>query len=124
MQPEMYFDKGYCRPECTICSEVCPAGAIKAVSSEEKSSIQIGHAVIDLDLCVINTDNVKCGNCARRCPAGAISLVRKDTSDNNSPMIPVVDEERCIGCGACEHLCPAKPAPAIHVKGHEVHRTI
>ena len=28
MQPEMSYERGYCRPECTKCSEVCPAGAI------------------------------------------------------------------------------------------------
>jgi formate hydrogenlyase subunit 6/NADH:ubiquinone oxidoreductase subunit I len=122
MQPQMSYERGYCRPECTTCSEICPAGAIRPVSVEEKSSIQIGHAVINLDLCVVNTDDVKCGNCARHCPAGAIRMVRKDPADKDSLMIPTVNEERCIGCGACENLCPARPLTAIHVEGHEVHR--
>ena len=122
MQPQMSYERGYCRPECTRCSDICPAGAIRPVSVEEKSSIQIGHAVIDLDLCVVNTDEVKCGNCARHCPAGAIRMVRKDPENKDSLMIPTVNEERCIGCGACENLCPARPLTAIHVEGHEVHR--
>ena len=122
MQPQMSYERGYCRPECTTCSDICPAGAIRPVSVEEKSSIQIGHAVIDLDLCVVNTDEVKCGNCARHCPAGAIRMVRKDPENKDSLMIPTVNEERCIGCGACENLCPARPLTAIHVEGHEVHR--
>lgn len=122
MQPEMSYERGYCRPECTTCSDLCPAGAIRPVSIEEKSSIQIGHVVVNLDLCVVNTDNVKCGNCARHCPAGAIRMVRKDPEDKDSLMIPTVNEERCIGCGACENLCPARPLTAIHVEGHEVHR--
>ncbi len=122
MQPEMSYERGYCRPECTTCSDLCPAGAISPVSVEEKSSIQIGHAVIDLDLCVVNTYEVKCGNCARHCPAGAIRMVRKDPENKDSLMIPTVNEERCIGCGACENLCPARPLTAIHVEGHEVHR--
>ena len=29
MQPEMSYERGYCRPECKKCSEVCPTGAIK-----------------------------------------------------------------------------------------------
>lgn len=124
MQPEMSYERGYCRPECTRCSEVCPAGAILEITKEEKSSIQIGHAVIDLSLCVVNTDEVKCGNCARHCPAGAIKLVRKNPEDAKSLMIPTVNEERCIGCGACENLCPARPISAIKIEGHEVHRTI
>ena len=124
MQPEMSFERGYCRPECTNCSEVCPTGAIRPVTIEEKSSIQIGHAVINLDNCVVNTDGVKCGNCARHCPAGAIRLVHKNPDDPKSLMIPTVDESRCIGCGACENLCPARPFSAIHIEGHEVHREL
>ena len=124
MQPEMSYERGYCRPECTKCSDVCPAGAISPISVEEKSSTQIGHAVVCLDNCVVNTDEVSCGNCARHCPAGAISMVRKNPDDPKSLRIPVVNEERCIGCGACENLCPARPFTAIHVEGHEVHKTI
>ena len=29
----------------------------------------------------------------------------------------------CIGCGACENLCPARPFSAIYVEGNEVHHT-
>ena len=124
MQPEMSYERGYCRPECTRCSDICPAGAIRPVTVEEKSSTQIGHAVVCLDNCVVNTDGVSCGNCARHCPAGAISMVRKDPDDPKSLRIPTVNEERCIGCGACENLCPARPFTAIHIEGHEVHKTI
>ncbi len=124
MLPEMHFSRGYCRPECTRCSEICPAGAIRPVTREEKSSIQIGHAVVNLDNCVVNTDGKSCGNCARHCPTGAINMVHKNPDDPKSPRIPAVIEERCIGCGACENLCPARPFTAIHVEGHEVHKTI
>ena len=124
MQPEMSYERGYCRPECTKCSDVCPAGAIRPITVEEKSSIQIGHAVVCLDNCVVKTDEVSCGNCARHCPAGAISMVRMNPDDPRSLRIPVVNEERCIGCGECENLCPARPFTAIHVEGHEVHKTI
>ena len=124
MQPEMSYEKGYCRPECTMCSDVCPAGAIKPISMEEKSSIQIGHAVVNLSLCVANADEVDCGNCARHCPANAISMVKKNPEDMLSIRIPAVNEEMCIGCGACENLCPARPLSAIHIEGHEVHKHI
>jgi formate hydrogenlyase subunit 6/NADH:ubiquinone oxidoreductase subunit I len=67
---------------------------------------------------------VECGNCARHCPAGAIEMVPSDPDDENSAMIPAVDEEYCIGCGACENLCPARPFPAIYVEGHEQHSTL
>lgn len=124
MQPESSYERGYCRPECTKCSEVCPAGAILKISREEKSSVQIGHAVWIRSNCVPLTDGVECGNCARHCPAGAIAMVPSDPSDETSVKIPVVNDERCIGCGACENLCPSRPFSAIYVEGHENHRVI
>lgn len=124
MQPEMSYERGYCRPECTRCSEVCPTGAIRRVTKEEKSSVQIGHAVWVKKNCIPLTDGVTCGNCARHCPSGAIQMVPSDPEDEQSIRIPVVDTERCIGCGACENLCPARPFSAIYVEGHERHRTV
>lgn len=124
MQPRMEFDRGYCRPECKKCSDVCPAGAIRPISREEKSAIQIGHAVWVADNCLVNTDGVSCGNCARHCLVGAITMVPSDPRNPDSPRIPAVDETRCIGCGACENLCPARPFSAIYVEGHQTHRLV
>lgn len=124
MQPEMSYERGYCRPECTKCSEVCPAGAILQLTPADKSATQIGHAVWVEKNCVPLRDKVACGNCARHCPTGAITMVPSDADDADSLKIPVVNVERCIGCGACENLCPARPFSAIYVEGHEQHRTI
>ena len=124
MQPVMSYERGYCRPECTRCSEVCPAGAIKPIQPEVKASTQIGHAVWIKKNCIPLTDGVSCGNCARHCPTGAIEMVLEDPDNEESAEIPVVNEAVCIGCGACENLCPARPYSAIYVEGHEVHREI
>ena len=124
MQPEMAFDRGYCRPECVKCSEVCPTGAIKPITVEDKSAIQIGHAVWVKDRCIVNTDGVECGNCERHCPTKSIRMVPSDPSDPKSLKIPVINVETCIGCGECEYLCPSRPRSAIYVEGHEMHRTI
>ncbi|MGI6233367.1 MAG: 4Fe-4S binding protein [Prevotella sp.] len=124
MQPTMSYERGYCRPECTRCSEVCPTGAIKPITKAEKSSTQIGHAVWIMHNCVAVIDKVSCGNCARHCPSGAIEMVPLKADDMSSPMVPAVNEARCIGCGACEYVCPARPFSAIHVEGHEVHKNI
>lgn len=121
MQPEMSFEKGYCRPECVKCSEVCPAGAILRITPEEKTVWKVGTASVDYDLCVVNRDGVHCGNCARHCPVGAISMVKKNPDDEKSLRIPSVNEETCIGCGACENLCPSRPISAITVNGYSVH---
>ncbi len=124
MQPVMSYERGYCRPECTKCAEVCPTDAIHLTDKAEKSAIQIGHAVWVKDRCIPLTDGQACGNCARHCPTGAITMIPSDPSNPESLKIPAVDTEKCIGCGACENLCPARPLSAIYVEGHEVHRII
>lgn len=124
LHPTLDYDRGYCRPTCTRCADVCPAGAILPIRPEVKASTQTGHAVWVRANCLPLTEGVSCGNCARHCPSGAIRMVPSDPSWEDSPLIPAVDPERCIGCGACEHVCPARPLTAIYVEGHEVHRTI
>ncbi len=125
MQPHMSFERGYCRPECTKCSEVCPTGAINKIDRAEKSSIQIGHAVWIEKNCVVLTDGVGCDNCATHCPVNAIRMVAaNDKEKYGEHKIPIIDTERCIGCGACEHLCPARPFSAIYVEGHSMHNNI
>ncbi|MBP5235339.1 MAG: 4Fe-4S binding protein, partial [Bacteroidales bacterium] len=102
-------------------SQVCPAGAILQLTPEEKTAVHLGTAAVDRSLCVVERDGVSCGNCARHCPVGAIRMVRLDPEDPDSLRIPAVDESRCIGCGACENLCPSRPYSAIHVNGLQVH---
>ncbi len=108
------YERGYCRPECVKCSQVCPTGAIHPITTADKSSIQIGTAVWNKELCIITKDKVACDLCARKCPTAAIEMIP----------FPMIDPYRCIGCGACEHLCPARPYSAIHVEGVETHRVI
>ncbi|MBO4642092.1 MAG: 4Fe-4S binding protein [Bacteroidaceae bacterium] len=141
MQPEVSFERGYCRPECNRCSQVCPTGAILPITVEQRTAIQVGHAVWNRETCVPVTDGRPCGLCARKCPAGAIQMVPlqsgvhqdgwrwldadgKEIPREKLLMIPVVNEEKCIGCGACENLCPSRPYSAIYVEGHDVHREI
>lgn len=121
MQPTMSYERGYCRPECVKCSEVCPAGAIRPISVIDKSSIRIGHAVWVKENCIPLRDGQPCDNCARHCPTKAIQMVPSDPNDPKSIKIPVVNEEKCIGCGACENLCPGRPFSALYVEGHENH---
>ncbi|MCM1505070.1 MAG: 4Fe-4S binding protein [Muribaculum sp.] len=124
MQPEVSYERGYCRPECTRCSEVCPTGAISLLDVAEKSSVQIGHAVWIKENCLPYTDGTSCGNCGRHCPTGAIVMTAIDPENPRSLKVPSVNIEACIGCGACENLCPVRPFSAIYVEGHERHREI
>jgi ferredoxin len=116
MQPEMSFEKGFCRPECTRCSELCPAGAILPVTKETKTNFHIGTAGVNVNLCLEATGKSPCGKCAEVCPTGAIAMVQQGEHRR-----PTVAEEICIGCGKCEYLCPVRPISAITVNGREVH---
>lgn len=124
MQPEMSFERGFCRPECTRCSQVCPTNAIQPIRKEDKTAIAIGHAVWIADNCIPVNNGDHCGLCARQCPAGAIMMVDYTTSDGRHVSVPAVDKERCIGCGKCEYICPARPFSAIYVEGNETHRAL
>lgn len=124
MQVEASYERGFCRSECTRCSSVCPTGAIQSLTTAQKSATQIGHAVWIEKNCLPLTEGVSCGNCARHCPSGAITMVDARPGEVDSPKIPVIHTERCLGCGACEYLCPSRPFSAIYVEGHECHREI
>ncbi len=117
MQPEMGFEKGWCRPECTRCSELCPTGAIAKIGREEKTQYHVGTAQVNRELCLTENDT-HCGKCAQVCPVGAIQMV---PADGHKFHIPSVNQELCIGCGACEYYCPVRPLSAITVNGKYSH---
>lgn len=139
MQPEMSYERGYCRPECTECSKVCPTNAIKHITLGDKSAIAIGQAVWIKENCVVNTDGLPCDACERHCPTSAITLVPLHPEDEETKpqqggapfgrqpvvlKIPTVNKELCIGCGACEYYCPSRPFSAMYVEGNLRHHLI
>ena len=124
MQPEMSFERGYCRPECNECGEVCPTNAIGSFTRAEKTAISIGYAVFVKENCIVTRDNVQCKSCERHCPTEAITLVDRDPGVENSLKIPAINNEKCNGCGACEYYCPARPSSAIFLEGRKTHSSI
>lgn len=117
MQPVMkYRDGHFCNYDCTVCSQVCPTGAIKPLTKEEKHTVQIGIAHFFPGKCVAVVNSYDCGACAEHCPTAAVHM--KD-NPSGGPRIPEVTPELCVGCGACEQICPEK---AIIVYGNRVHR--
>ncbi len=123
-QPEMSYERGFCRPECNMCSTLCPTGAIQPITTADKSNTKIGRAVCNHKICISLQEGVSCGHCARRCPTGAIKMVHAVKGDTNSPMKPIVNDALCIGCGACEFYCPVRPQAAIYVEGLIDHRPL
>ena len=109
MQPKMYYDKGFCQPNCTICMDVCPSGALTALPLKEKQMTQVGMAHFTLEECVVYLNHTDCGSCSEHCPTQAVSMV--DYKDGLR--IPHVTPEICIGCGGCEYACPARPKAIV-----------
>jgi ferredoxin len=120
LRPVMSFERGFCRVNCISCSLVCPTGAIRPIAKELRSSIQVGRAIVDQERCIVTTDKETCTACFRACPTGALALAGADGKIKR----PAVDQERCIGCGACEYVCPARPMSAIRVEGNLEHRRV
>ena len=116
LQPKMSYADGYCRPECNTCSTVCPAGAIEPLAKFEKLTLSWGVAHVYHRDC-LQRQGVSCGNCLRHCPVGAIRMI----TNRHGIQVPVVDETLCIGCGACENLCPVRPVSAVRVNGRDQH---
>lgn len=113
-QPHLTFSTHvFCTYDCNICSSVCPTGALKHLSIEEKKTTQIGVAQFRKSKCVVFKDEKDCGACSEHCPTQAVHMIPY----KNGLTIPEVTEDICIGCGACESICPARPYQAIYVEG-------
>ncbi|MCL1865180.1 MAG: 4Fe-4S dicluster domain-containing protein [Spirochaetes bacterium] len=117
MQPFLDFNTGYCNYDCTICSEVCPTGAIKRLDKSEKHLIQLGKSYFVKENCITYTNGTACGACSEHCPTKAVDMV----PFKKGLVIPEINQAICIGCGACENVCPVRPLRAIYVEGNRVH---
>ncbi len=114
MQPLLYFQPHcYCNYDCTVCGDVCPNDALKPLSVKEKRLTQMGVVHFVEDQCVVKVKNQDCGACAEHCPTQAVHMVPY----KDGLTIPSVSTEVCVGCGACESICPVRPL-AIFVEGH------
>ncbi|MCL3779820.1 4Fe-4S binding protein [Prolixibacteraceae bacterium JC049] len=117
MQPYMDFNSGLCEFECVRCGEVCPTEAIVKLTKEQKKLTQIGVAHFIKANCIVETDGTDCGACSEHCPTKAVDMV-----PYGDLLLPEVNQEICVGCGACEYACPVVPFKAIFVDGHNVHQ--
>ena len=114
--------KGYCAYTCNICGQNCPVQAIPTLSLEEKRLTKIGTASINQSRCIAWGEHGNCIVCEEMCPLPhkAISLEQKiftqASGDAVEVLLPIVDEDACIGCGICENKCPVEGEAAIRVQ--------
>ncbi len=119
---------GYCEHHCTLCGEVCPTGAIRNISVQEKvgeepfeKPIKLGTAFYDHGRCLPYAMHTECIVCEEVCPTSPKAIwykkahiKRRDGGDLTLKQ-PYVDPQLCIGCGICENKCPVEDLPAIRV---------
>ncbi|MCL2306163.1 MAG: 4Fe-4S binding protein, partial [Planctomycetaceae bacterium] len=122
LQPVVRFQNGFCNYDCTICTRVCPPHALQPLRTpEEKHQVQIGKVHFLQENCVVNTQGSNCGACGEHCPTGAVKMVPFGPPELFLT-IPEIRPELCVGCGACEYICPVKPYKAIYVDGLPTHQ--
>jgi ferredoxin len=117
LQPYQDFDVSFCSYNCSNCSQICPTGAIRPITVEQRRLVRTGTAEFIPDLCVVKTKGTSCGACNEHCPTQAVHMVPWE----KGLTIPEVDSDLCIGCGGCEFICPVRPHRAIIVNGLAVH---
>lgn len=111
---------GYCEYYCSLCTQVCPTGAIRELTVREKTEVSIGSAWIRKDRCLPYALGQPCRVCEEQCPTQpkAITMVETELMMPDGAwapqQVPVVDLELCIGCGICETKCPVEDDPAIY----------
>ena len=119
--PVMKMTIGYCEYECTLCTEVCPTGAIRLLTVDEKQKIKIGLAYIDRNRCLPYASARTCIVCEEYCPTPKKAIwleeaqVTTDQGEKVTVKQPRVNLELCIGCGICTNKCVIKGQPAILV---------
>jgi ferredoxin len=128
---------GYCEFSCVLCGQVCPTGAIQKITEKEKMGIaqppiKIGTAFYDHGRCLPWSMQTPCIVCEEFCPTSPTAIwveevdapVRdsKPGPDGSPPAMktvhlqrPHVDPGLCVGCGACEKVCPVQDQPAVYV---------
>lgn len=128
--PVMKFKIGHCQLKCTMCSEVCPTGAIKKITVEEKlgkgdfqeeGPIRLGTAFFDKGRCLPHAMEIPCVVCEEVCPTSPKAIQTKDSEvkDVYGNIVvlnkPFIVPDLCIGCGICETECPIKDSRAVYV---------
>jgi len=105
--------RGACRYDCDACSRLCPTGALLPLGLKRKRRTRIAEASFDPRRCIVFQEGEKCGRCAKACPTGAVTLRRTGA--------PRLDASKCIGCGACRLVCPAREkAMTVHAVDRQI----
>jgi ferredoxin len=104
LTPEVRYVDSYCLEDCNDCGEVCPSGAIRKFKPADKPSFVMGMAEIRIRECYLQIGK-ECSLCRQYCAYDAVEIRSAPAS---SSRYPVILEECCVGCGACQVVCPPR----------------
>jgi ferredoxin len=128
--PVMNFNIAHCQLKCTLCSEVCPTGAIRKITVDEKlgkgefveqGPIVLGTAFFDKGRCLPHAMDIPCVVCEEVCPVSPKAIQTHDeevkTVFNEMVVLnkPFIVPDLCIGCGICQAECPVRDDRAVYV---------
>ncbi len=127
--PKVVPDWSGCEPSCNNCGHVCPTGAVRALTLDEKRAARIGLAQVDQHTCLPYAGQGSCQLCVDECRmAGydAIEFIRVggeldeqgEPVEGSGHLAPVVRKDRCIGCGLCQMRCHAINVKVKHLLKH------
>jgi ferredoxin-type protein NapG len=88
------------------CVKACPTEALSSKNNLSK----IGQALILPKKC-LRRKNIACNACEQICRQGA-----KAIKCDSLPALPMINDKRCTGCGACLTVCPVTPEPALAIR--------
>lgn len=121
--PKLVPRLGYCEFNCTLCTQVCPTGAIEKLDLKQKHAFVMGKAYFDLNRCLVYKNKQLCIVCEEHCPVHdkAIKFTKEMVKNSQGKLVelklPYVVENSCVGCGICEYVCPVPGESAIRVVG-------
>lgn len=119
LTPKLDFSRRYCNEWCNECGKVCPTGAVAELELNAKRDIVMGVAEVDKSVCLAWSSGKCCMVCQEFCPYQAV-----ETVVHGGVNCPVVNENLCRGCGACQSQCPARPERAVIVRAGAVRNRI
>ena len=95
--PTLDFSKNGCT-FCDECANVCEADVLSLENSETTEKLNAMFR-INLEACVAH-HGVICNSCKEPCIDDAILF--------NGMFNPIIDEDKCTGCGFCMARCPTQ----------------